>query len=684
MLLAGGLVCTGFQQWRAFHAKSGKHASLESSPPSPAPRSTTDPRPRASSRKAVDLSQGVRRRRPATRNSTSSGRQVSLSNQEASQQAFTSASSRPSVRLDVGVAFFLTWLTYTVVFHYLANLPIEVSPMARGVFARFWMQPNMLLTPLLARGILVLAAPLHVSTATARSAKHAPGNNPRVVEPASTRYPQRLKAEASTLPVNASASTRGSASRRRLQQVLAAICLVAAAFLGVRRSRMFRARHLSGDSPTVSVGRYGRNLLELLPKDSLLLSHTDLNWNSVRYLQNCEGLRPDVVHLSFQLLPYPWFSETQKKRYEAQGVKFAKQLPAQPSTDAQSKANAQMIVEFAAANLANPDGRFAHAVFLDLHAVSPGDIGPDNNYFGLQLLPWGPLWKIETFHPPQVRPGAAAPTTVERLESWRNAVGGHSAYNSLVASSLPAKQDFSTSQGARRPEPVRRGHPRNAARKARQQAAKRYGVKPATVTGSFRELVHGSMCFAGASQEASTPLSGTKEAGNWQEDTGVVVVPPEFSECFYAIGALGTWEHAATQVVRDGFYQQALYMLTSARHFNSVARDSEALRGAHFLTSAAHALDLLWFGVFRDGHTTSFTRSDFIKNRALAHAQLNMPAMRERFHGKQQGGEKNVGAGLSTAEEAMLAAVEVYVSEATDEDVPKFQRILDQYASLLK
>jgi hypothetical protein len=53
----------------------------------------------------------------------------------------------------------------------------------------------------------------------------------------------------------------------------------------------------------VTVGRFGRALLGSLPPRSLLLSHTDLNYNAVRYLQACEGLRPDVVHLSLQLLP---------------------------------------------------------------------------------------------------------------------------------------------------------------------------------------------------------------------------------------------------------------------------------------------------------------------------------------------------------------------------------------------
>jgi hypothetical protein len=46
-----------------------------------------------------------------------------------------------------------------------------------------------------------------------------------------------------------------------------------------------------------------QTVLDHMPPGSLLLSHTDLTWNPVRYLQACEGLRPDVTHLSLQLLP---------------------------------------------------------------------------------------------------------------------------------------------------------------------------------------------------------------------------------------------------------------------------------------------------------------------------------------------------------------------------------------------
>ena len=50
-----------------------------------------------------------------------------------------------------------------------------------------------------------------------------------------------------------------------------------------------------------TVHRYGEALISSLPPNALLLAHTDLDLNSVRYLRECEGMRPDVTHLSFQV-----------------------------------------------------------------------------------------------------------------------------------------------------------------------------------------------------------------------------------------------------------------------------------------------------------------------------------------------------------------------------------------------
>ena len=39
----------------------------------------------------------------------------------------------------------------------------------------------------------------------------------------------------------------------------------------------------------------------------MLVSFSDVSLNTVRYLQQCRRLRPDVVHVSAQQRPYPWF-----------------------------------------------------------------------------------------------------------------------------------------------------------------------------------------------------------------------------------------------------------------------------------------------------------------------------------------------------------------------------------------
>ena len=56
---------------------------------------------------------------------------------------------------------------------------------------------------------------------------------------------------------------------------------------------------------------------------SLLLSHTDLNWNSIRYLQACEEYRKeDIVHLSFQMMPYSWHKLHEEKQTYKQFLRY--------------------------------------------------------------------------------------------------------------------------------------------------------------------------------------------------------------------------------------------------------------------------------------------------------------------------------------------------------------------------
>ena len=115
---------------------------------------------------------------------------------------------------------------------------------------------------------------------------------------------------------------------------------------------------LLGPNPAHSlVSDYAKLLLESLPKHAVLLSSTDINWNTVRYLQICEGKRPDVTHLSLQLMPYPWF----QRQHSLYPVNFPP-ISTNVNTNKASRENQELILSFLRAN-----GQ--KKVFIDLHAV---------------------------------------------------------------------------------------------------------------------------------------------------------------------------------------------------------------------------------------------------------------------------------------------------------------------------
>jgi hypothetical protein len=61
--------------------------------------------------------------------------------------------------------------------------------------------------------------------------------------------------------------------------------------------------------------KYGREILSTLPKDAVLLTCGDVVGNSVRYLQNVEGVRRDVVTLEIAWLRNRWFQKFISKRH---------------------------------------------------------------------------------------------------------------------------------------------------------------------------------------------------------------------------------------------------------------------------------------------------------------------------------------------------------------------------------
>ena len=52
---------------------------------------------------------------------------------------------------------------------------------------------------------------------------------------------------------------------------------------------------------------YARGILSALPENSLLFINYDQQWTSIRYLQECEGIRTDVTSINLSMMSYAWW-----------------------------------------------------------------------------------------------------------------------------------------------------------------------------------------------------------------------------------------------------------------------------------------------------------------------------------------------------------------------------------------
>lgn len=50
-------------------------------------------------------------------------------------------------------------------------------------------------------------------------------------------------------------------------------------------------------------------------QDAILVVKGDVITNSIRYLQRCEGYRPDVQHLDQSMMTYEWFTKKQARHF---------------------------------------------------------------------------------------------------------------------------------------------------------------------------------------------------------------------------------------------------------------------------------------------------------------------------------------------------------------------------------
>ena len=97
----------------------------------------------------------------------------------------------------------------------------------------------------------------------------------------------------------------------RIGSVLAPVIAVAVLLtqLDVNYAKENQSRNHSVEQLTVA-------LLEALPPNSVLITKGDLYWNSVAYMQFCEGLRGDVRILDVEMLKAPWMTDRVQRNFD--------------------------------------------------------------------------------------------------------------------------------------------------------------------------------------------------------------------------------------------------------------------------------------------------------------------------------------------------------------------------------
>ena len=145
---------------------------------------------------------------------------------------------------------------YLVVFHSLSNLPLS-NPLLYGIHARFWMHPNTHVFVLIGIGVEKLI--LRVS--------------------------------------------HGSPSRMLALMIIVILLPVA----------QYQHNYGFSDQSTNNYFRnYAMSVLAPLPSNSLILINYDQQWTSVRYLQECEGVRKDITAINLSMMTFEWWASKRK------------------------------------------------------------------------------------------------------------------------------------------------------------------------------------------------------------------------------------------------------------------------------------------------------------------------------------------------------------------------------------
>ncbi|EGG21538.1 transmembrane protein [Cavenderia fasciculata] len=161
----------------------------------------------------------------------------------------------------IGTMILFTFTFYVTFFFNLCNLPIE-KPLYKGVFLRFFMQPNVIIS--LAIGVGLKSTFNIIS-----------------------KYNQSIK--------------------KYLLPIVSIVMIIYQIQLNY---------WMQDQSDNYSFRDYGHAILQNLPPNAILLVGGDLVTNVPQYLKLCHGVRTDVDIISLEVMSWDWFTVTQGPVYK--------------------------------------------------------------------------------------------------------------------------------------------------------------------------------------------------------------------------------------------------------------------------------------------------------------------------------------------------------------------------------
>jgi len=185
-----------------------------------------------------------------------------------------------------GFAFisFASYLFYLLIFHMLSNLPLD-EPLYLDIHSRFWQQANLIVCIWAGYGF----ANLYTVPASSRS------------------KPSAIRKRRSKHRKKKAAPSLRSRNLTTYGVPVLAVCLVAGQLL-IHWQREDQHKNWI-------VHRWGEAILTTLPQNALVFTKGDLWVNTIRYLQQVEGIRRDVCLLDLELLKTTWMKSRVEVNY---------------------------------------------------------------------------------------------------------------------------------------------------------------------------------------------------------------------------------------------------------------------------------------------------------------------------------------------------------------------------------